>query len=106
MKMKKFWALTMAKIQFLIILLVVTCFVGGVVSVTDKEIEVNIVFFATDLRKGLCDSYFAVYGLDRVRTTFMYLFTSSQTHFVSFSRIVSSRLIVSCSSCKKKTRCM
>ena len=30
----------MAKIQFLTILLVVTCFLGDVVSVTDKEIEV------------------------------------------------------------------
>ena len=33
--------LTMAKIHFLTILLVVTCFVGGVVSVTDKEFEVS-----------------------------------------------------------------
>ena len=30
----------MAKIQFLTILLTVTCFLGGVVSVTDKEFEV------------------------------------------------------------------
>ena len=30
----------MAKIQFLTILLVVTCFLGSVVSVTDKEFEV------------------------------------------------------------------
>ena len=29
------------KIQFLTILLVVTCFLGGVVSVTDKEFEVH-----------------------------------------------------------------
>ena len=34
-------AVTMAKIQFLTILLVVTCFLGGVVSVTDKEFEVR-----------------------------------------------------------------
>ena len=33
-------AVTMAKIQFLTILFVVTCFLGGVVSVTDKEFEV------------------------------------------------------------------
>ena len=33
---------TMAKIQFLTILLVVTCFVDSVVSVTDKEFEVCI----------------------------------------------------------------
>ena len=31
----------MAKIQFLTILLIVTCFLGGVVSVTDKEFEVS-----------------------------------------------------------------
>ena len=31
---------TMANIQFLTILLVVTCFLVGVVSVTDKEFEV------------------------------------------------------------------
>ena len=31
----------MAKIQFLTILMVVTCFLGGVVSVTDKEFEVS-----------------------------------------------------------------
>ena len=31
----------MAKIQLLTILLTVTCFLGGVVSVTDKEIEVH-----------------------------------------------------------------
>ena len=34
---------TMAKIQFLTILLVVTCFLGGVVSVTDREFEVRTV---------------------------------------------------------------
>ena len=33
-------AVTMAKIQFLTILLVVTCFLGGVISITDKEFEV------------------------------------------------------------------
>ena len=33
----------MAKIQFLTILLTVTCFLGGVVSVTDKEFEVSTV---------------------------------------------------------------
>ena len=32
-----------AKMQFLTILLTVTCFLGGVVSVTDKEFEVYIV---------------------------------------------------------------
>ena len=32
---------TMAKIQFLTILLVVTCFLGGVVSVTDNDFEVR-----------------------------------------------------------------
>ena len=31
---------TMAKIQFLTILLAATCFLGGVISVTDKEFEV------------------------------------------------------------------
>ena len=36
---------TMAKIQFLTILLTVTCFLGGVVSVTDKELEVRDVFY-------------------------------------------------------------
>ena len=35
----------MAKIQFLTILLVVTCFLGGVLSVTDKEFEVCNVFY-------------------------------------------------------------
>ena len=34
----------MAKIQFLTILLAVTCFLGGVVSLTDKELEVCDVF--------------------------------------------------------------
>ena len=34
---------TMAKIQFLTILLTVTCFLGGVVSVTDKVFEVSVV---------------------------------------------------------------
>ena len=33
-------AVTMVRIQFLTILLTVTCFLGGVVSVTDKEFEV------------------------------------------------------------------
>ena len=33
----------MVKIQFLTILLVVTCFLGDVVSVTDKELEVSTV---------------------------------------------------------------
>ena len=33
----------MAKIQFLTILLIVTCFLGRVVSVTDMEIEVSVV---------------------------------------------------------------
>ena len=33
----------MAKIQFLTILLTVTCFLGGFVSVTDKEFEVSTV---------------------------------------------------------------
>ena len=33
-------AVTMAKIQFLTILLTVTCFLGGVVSVTGMELEV------------------------------------------------------------------
>ena len=32
---------TMAKIQFLTKLFIVTCFLGGVVSVTDKEFEVG-----------------------------------------------------------------
>ena len=31
----------MAKIQFLTILLTATCFLGGVLSVTDKEFEVH-----------------------------------------------------------------
>ena len=31
----------MARMQFLTILLVVTCFLGGVVSATDKEFEVR-----------------------------------------------------------------
>ena len=31
----------MAKIQFLTILLTVTCFLGGIVFVTDKEFEVS-----------------------------------------------------------------
>ena len=35
----------MAKIEFLTILLTVTCFLGGVVSVTDKELEVCGVFW-------------------------------------------------------------
>ena len=35
----------MAKIQFLTILLAVTCFLGGVVSVTDKEIKVCNAFY-------------------------------------------------------------
>ena len=34
-------AVTIAKIQFLTIFLVVTCFLGGVVSVTDKEFAVS-----------------------------------------------------------------
>ena len=38
-------AVIMAKIQFLTILLVATCFLGGVVSVTDKEFEVSYEFF-------------------------------------------------------------
>ena len=33
----------MAKLQFLTILLTVTCFLGGVVSITDKEFEVSTV---------------------------------------------------------------
>ena len=33
-------AVTMAKIQFLTILLAVNCFLGGVVSVTDNDLEV------------------------------------------------------------------
>ena len=33
----------MVKIEFLTILLVVTCFLGGVVSLTDKELEVRTV---------------------------------------------------------------
>ena len=37
----------MAKIQFLTILLVVTCFLGGVVSVTDKEFEVRTVHYVS-----------------------------------------------------------
>ena len=36
-------AVTMTKIEFLTILLVVTCLLGGVVSVTDKEFEVGTV---------------------------------------------------------------
>ena len=36
----------MAKIQFLTILLTVTCFLGGVVSVTNKEFDVCDVFFS------------------------------------------------------------
>ena len=36
-------AVTMAKIQFLTILLTVTCFLGSVVSVTDKEFDVSTV---------------------------------------------------------------
>ena len=34
-------AVTMVKIQLLTILLTVTCFLGGVVSITDKELEVH-----------------------------------------------------------------
>ena len=41
----------MAKIQFLTILLVVTCFLGGVVSVTDKEFKVSDVFMKILLRE-------------------------------------------------------
>ena len=39
----------MAKIQFLTILLAVTCFLGGVVSVTDKEFDVSDVFYSTSV---------------------------------------------------------
>ena len=35
------YMVTMAKIQFLTILLVVSCFLGSVLSITDKEYEVN-----------------------------------------------------------------
>ena len=43
----------MAKTYFLTILLTVTCFLGGVVSVTDKEFEVciePIVIFRSDFK--------------------------------------------------------
>ena len=41
----------MVKIQFLTILLVVTSFLGGVVSITDKEFQVSDVFMKILLRK-------------------------------------------------------
>ena len=40
-------AVTMAKIQFLTILVVVTCFLGGVVSATDKKFEVRTEHYLT-----------------------------------------------------------
>ena len=41
----------MAKIQFLTILLVVTCFLGGVVSVTDQQFEVGGAYKQTALQE-------------------------------------------------------
>ena len=43
----------MATIQFLTILLTVTCFLDCVVSVTDKELEVRTVFYSKHLLKML-----------------------------------------------------
>ena len=42
-------AVNMVKIRFLSILLVVTCFLGGVVSITDKQLELSIVFHTVNL---------------------------------------------------------
>ena len=46
-------AVTMAKIEFLTILLTATCFLGCVVSVTDKEFEVSDVFMEILLRTNI-----------------------------------------------------
>ena len=51
-------AVTMARIQFLTILLTVTGFLGGVVSVTDKELEVCDVLKAIHVLKLLKIWYF------------------------------------------------
>ena len=37
---------TMAKIQFLTILLTVTCFLGSVICVTDKKFDICDVFYS------------------------------------------------------------
>ena len=63
-------AVTMAKIQFLTILLAVTCFLGGVVSVTDKEFQVGVVFCAWNLLKLLS---FDVLDLGKITYTQSYI---------------------------------
>ena len=62
----------MAKIQFLTILLTVTCFLGGVVSVTDKEFEV-----CTE-----CDST-VMFGFQQLRLTTLLLNTFVKDRFSS-----------------------
>ena len=43
----------MAKVKFLTILLTVTCFLGGLVSVTDNEFEVRSVFYPNNKKNNL-----------------------------------------------------
>ena len=50
----------MANIQFLTILLVVTCFLGGVVSVTDKEFEVCTVLYLNLAFNLITVTYFLI----------------------------------------------
>ena len=51
----------MVKIQFITILLVVTYFLGGVVSVTDKQFEVSDVYFSIQVLKLIHILYFIKY---------------------------------------------
>ena len=57
---------TMAMIQFLTIMLVVTCFLGGVISVTDKEFEVHTVLYTSVSPRINLYLYSGNYGEDTI----------------------------------------
>ena len=56
----------MAKMQFLIILLAVACFLGGVISVTDKEFEVRTVLYTSVSPRINLYLYSGNYGEDTI----------------------------------------
>ena len=82
----------MAKIQFLTILLIVTCFLGGVESVTDKELEVHgafcakyplQMFLASILRLGLLHTQYNknyLYLFNIITNPFCLIFQNSFKH--------------------------
>ena len=90
----------MAKPQFLTILLAVTCFLGDVVSVSDREIEVCTVFYSTDALIFINTSNFII---ECYMVHCAVNINLVQRRFVKFCRISLKSSMISCSNRKKRT---